>query len=326
MDFPLTVRRRLHVVDSSSSTAVVATDEVEKSGATPDWDLHQRFVIDRSSLESVRDDRAYAYEPGNTVDRSPYYTVSFPFNAGGGPYQVWQDEIGTACPFSPDGAAVRRYGLDLHPLRCDFAKAPVRPYFVDRLTAWGLPKQVALRQIAPQLAAAGIDLQQLAAQVLPRLSVSDRSAILSILGRPIGLSYLLDTDIRVLVEPDTGSVVALDRTTKTIFAQLDISGVSDAEVILTKPSYAATPAVVAAVATLRRLITRPPTAKVLTSTYSQTPQSVDDAASYVRRFRHKTGFVERIVAYGMLVIGAAIISGGARAGRRVRRRQRQGGL
>jgi len=322
-DFPLTVQRRLHAVSSSGSTVILAEEETQTAGTVLNWSLHHVYVVDRRSLKSVADDGAYAYTPENSVDRSPYYVVGVPSESGGDSYRLWQNETGTTSTCLLDDMVVRNYGAALRSLTCHLA-APAQRYYVDQLATLGLPRQLSLEQITPQLVAAGINVQQLVARVLPHLSASDRTSIQSILGQPIHVRYFVDIDSRFLVEPGTGGILD-GGISKTLNAQLDLRGVSEAEAIFAKPRYAGEPPVVTALATLRQLIPLAPTFTVFTVSYTQTPQSVRDALNRLADRYSRTGLAGSLLPLALLATGFAVAVVGAVAGLVSRRRQEQGG-
>ena len=68
----------------------------EKVGPLPEQTIQQQYVMDRSSLENVKSEKAYAYAPQNETDRAPHYSINFPFGTGAGPYTVWKNEIGAS--------------------------------------------------------------------------------------------------------------------------------------------------------------------------------------------------------------------------------------
>ena len=68
---PLQIRRHVRVVDSSGSQATVQETSTERAGRLPEQTLEQRYLIDRSSLENVKSERAYAYTPKNVSNRAP---------------------------------------------------------------------------------------------------------------------------------------------------------------------------------------------------------------------------------------------------------------
>src|SRR5262249_54122092 len=176
-EYPLTVRRRLHTVGSSVSTVVVAEEQTLTAGPVFNLSLHHVYVLDRQSMRSVADTRAYAYAPENKVDRSPYYTVGLPVDLAIGSFPVWQDEIGKPCAFAVDDPNVREYRVPLRSLVCTGGGVPVQGYFVDQLAGVGFRKQLSLRQITPQLLAAGLDFQRMFDRVVPYLSAGDGAAL-----------------------------------------------------------------------------------------------------------------------------------------------------
>lgn len=307
---PLGIKRRLHVVESSSSTVVIQEDDIEKIGPLPEQNFKQRYVLNRRTMKDKADPRTYAYVEGNTVDRSPNYAVNLPFDTGSGPYQIWKNEIGAPYTFRQDGATVHRDGLTLCPMLGKVRKAPVKDYYIDQLKSQGIPKQLTLAQLTPQLKAQGIDPTLLASQVLPQLSSADRASVLSTLAQPIALKYVLDVDTRLLVEPRTGGFVSLDRINQTIYAQPDIAGIGRVQAILAKPAYASKPAVSAAATTLDKLVTSPPTTRIFTIDYGQTPASVADLASYVKDLGDKIDLAETTIPLVLLVAGGVLVIAG----------------
>ena len=60
-------------------------------------ELDAQYVMDRTTINNVADDRAWAFSPDNVVDRSPAFRLAFPFGiagrvrpCGSGPTR-WQD-------------------------------------------------------------------------------------------------------------------------------------------------------------------------------------------------------------------------------------------
>ena len=196
---PLTINRRLHVVSSNGSQAVVKEDSVEKIGPLPQQDLQQQYVIDRSSLKNLQSSQSYAYTPANQVNRSPAYSINLPFDTGAGPYQVWKNEVGRSYTFRQQGASFARDGVTLIPLQGELTNAPAQPYYLAELRSLGLPTSTTMQRLAPQLKALGLDPAQLTATLLPKLTSTDRSAIQSALAQPITLHYLVSVKTRLLV-------------------------------------------------------------------------------------------------------------------------------
>lgn len=298
---PLTIRRQLRVVETTGSRAVVQEDDRETIGPLPEIDFKQRYVIDRGTIRNVASDQAYAYTESNRIDRSPTYAINLPFDAGKGPYEIWKNEVGRSYTFRQEGAKTTRDGLTLMPMvgRLDDAKA--QPYYIDQLASQRIPKQLTLAQLTPQLKAQGIDPQRIASQVLPQLTAADRAEALSIIGPPITLDYRVGVATRLLVEPRTGAFVSLDRIDQTLSSRPDIAGIGRVQAILAKPQYRSKPAVTSTAGTLARLVRNPPTTRVFTISYGQTPPSVTDIASYVTKKADRIDLVTKTIPLALLI-------------------------
>jgi DUF3068 family protein len=301
---PLTINRRLHVISSTGSQAVVREDSVEKIGSLPQQDLRQQYVIDRSSLKNLSSSDAYAYTAANHVNRSPAYSINLPFDTGAGPYQIWKNEVGRSYTFSQQGASFTRDGVTLIPLQGQLSNAKAQEYYLAELRSLGLPTQTTLQRLAPQLKALGLDPAQLSTTLLPKLTAADRSAIQSALGQPIGLRYVVSVKTRLLVEPTTGAIVSLDRIDQTLGVQPQFTALTQVAAILSKAEYRTAPVIQAVGATLTKLAKSPPTTRVFNINYGQTPASVADIASYAKSKADGINTVETTIPIGLLVLGA----------------------
>jgi Porin PorA len=301
---PLTIHRRLRVVNSTGSHAVVKEDAVEQIGTLPPQDVQQQYVLDPSSLKNVAGREAYTYAPANHVNRSPAYAVNLPFGTQSGPYQVWKNEIGRSYTFRQQGGKVSRDGLTLIPFQGEVTDVPAQPYYLATLDTLGhLPTQTTIGQLTPQLKALGIDPIQLRTMLLPQLSASDRAAITSALTRPIPLRYVVSAKTRLLVEPTTGAIVSLDRIDESLGVQPQLGGFAVIGSVLAKSAYRNNPVVTAAGSALARLSHSPATARVFSYTYGQTPASVADIASYAKSGANKITAVETTIPLGLLLVG-----------------------
>ena len=300
---PLAIHRRLHVVSSNGSQAVVKEDDVTKIGPLPQQDFQQQYVISRTSLRNLVSNRSYAYRPSSVVDRAPAYSINLPFDTGAGPYQVWKNEVGRSYTFRQHGATVSRDGLTLIPLEGQLAKVPAQPYYLAQLRVLGLPTQTTIQRLAPQLKALGLDPAQLSASLLPKLSAADRSAIQSVLAQPIGLRYVVSVKTLLLIEPTTGAIVSLDHIDQTLGVQPNFATLSQLGTILAKPQYRALPAVRAVGAVLARVAKSPPTANVFNLDYRSTPASVADLASYANSKANGINAVKTTIPLVLLIAG-----------------------
>ena len=96
MVVPLTVDRHLEAVGDESGASVVVIRETIRQQAGDLFDVTQtnQYVMDRSTVENVADDRAFAFEPANVVDRSGAYRLNLPFDTSTDEtYAIYTNEI-----------------------------------------------------------------------------------------------------------------------------------------------------------------------------------------------------------------------------------------
>ena len=300
---PLTIHRRIHVVSSTGSQAVVREDDVEKIGPLPQQDLQQQYVISRTSIKNIASPQAYAYSPTTVVNRAPAYSINLPFDTGAGPYEIWKNEVGRSYTFRQQGDTLTSNGLTLIPLQGELTNAPAKPYYLAQLRALGLPAQTTIQRLAPQLRALGLDPAQLSATLLPKLSAADRAAVQSALSQPIGLNYVVSVKTQLLVEPTTGAIVSLHSINQTLGVQPAFAALGQIGAILTKAQYRAVPVIRIAVATLTQLAKSPPTAKVFNLAYAQTPASVTDIAAYTKNKADAIDLAKTTIPLVLLLAG-----------------------
>jgi len=278
---PLSLERRLSTVETTGNTVIMQQDDSEKIGPLPALVFTQRYAIDQDSVRNVASPQAYAYTPGNTVDRSPAYSVNLPLGTGNGPYPLWDDATGQTYPLTAQGS-VTRDGLRLLRFHGHLAGARVSPAFLTALAPLGLPATATLTDLTPQLMAAGVDVTQLLSGPLRQLDSTDQNVVKGIINAPITVGYLLTTDVTLLVDPQTGTIVSLDRISQTLAMRPEIAGIGRVLAILSQAKYAAKPDVVAAAAQVAKLITAPPTTPLFTVSYAQTPQTVASVAAFAK--------------------------------------------
>lgn len=303
---PLTIERNLKVIQSSGTRAAVQETSTEQLGPAAPRRLLQRFVIDRGTLQNVSSPAAYAYTPENVTDRAPAYSINLPFDTGDGPYAFWKNETATTYPFRRSGDDVERHGLTLMPLHGSLADAPATQAYMQAL---GLKTRMSVQDLAPQLQAAGIDLDALTAQLLPVLSSADRTAVRAALAAPVEVRYLVSADTRLLVEPTTGAIVSLDRVDQTLSAVPDLSRLASFGTLLSKPQYAKSEVAQATLAALEAMPTRP--TRVMSLRYAQTPDSVADIAAYTKDKADSIRLVEVWIPFVLVAVGVALLAAAA---------------
>jgi hypothetical protein len=276
----------MHLVETSGSTAVVQEDDQQTVGPLGPQRSSHRYTVDRSTLENVASAQAYAFAPGNVVDRSPAFSVSFPFDAGHGAFLLWDDRIGQAYPLRYTGAgSVDR--LSVNRYSGSFAATAVQPAFLAQLTAAGLPVSVTFDQLRAQLAAEGTSLDQFVNTGLRQLDQGDQRAVNDILNRPISLTYDLATDTSVAVEPRTGTIVSVNRARDVVTERPELTGLNRIYAIMTQPKYAGKPDVGTAAATLAKLSNAVPATQVLRQTYAETADSTATVAALARAWANR---------------------------------------
>ena len=316
---PLEIRRHVRVVESSGSQATVQETSTERAGPLPEQTLEQRYVIDRGSLENVKSDNAYAYKPDNVTDRSPYYSINLPFDAGSGPYSVFKNETGTAYAFKQDGGEIERDGVTLIPMVGSLASVPATPAYVDQLPGQGIAKSLIAEQMSARLRAQGVDLQALAEQVLPEMTEVQRKLAKTVLAQVVPLKYYVSVRTRLLVEPTTGAIVSLDKIDQTLSAAPDLKGFQRLADLLSRSPLAGRPAV-ERLSNALAAVTKPDPVKVLAMSYGQTPESVADFAAYAKDKAAAIDLVKTTIpaALGILA-GLVLLIAGLMAARDRRR-------
>lgn len=308
---PLKIQRHVKVVTSSGSQVTVHESSTERIGPLPAQDLQQQYVFSRTSLKNLADPAAYAYTPKNVTDRSPYYAINFPFDTGKGPYEIWKNELGRPYAFRHVGGDVKRDGLTLHVMEGSLTNAPVTTAYLAELRGQRLASTLSFRQISAQLAAQGIDLQQMVARVLPNATPAQQAAIKALIRRSVPLKYSMSVKARLLVEPRTGGIVSLDRIDETLAAKPDLGAFAKVAALLGQSRLAGDPAVQATVGKLTALAQAPP-AKVAGLTYGQTPASVADFAAYTKGLADDVTLVERTIPLiaGIAALLLLLVAGG----------------
>lgn len=276
---PLHLNRRLRTLESGGGTVIVQQDDSEQIGQLPALHFAQRYAIDQGSVRNVASLQAYAYAPGNQVDRSPAYSVNLPLGTGTGPYPIWDDATGQSYPLTAQGS-VTRDGLNLDQFHGHLAGARVSAAFLTALAPLGLPSTLTLDQLTTQLKNR-VDVTMLR-NAVRALDAPDQNIVNGIIGAPITVDYRLTIDARLLVYPPTGTIVSLDHVDQTLDMSPDITGIGRVLAIISQPKYAANTTVMTAAAQLATLIAKPPTTTLATWTYQQDARSVATIAAFAK--------------------------------------------
>jgi hypothetical protein len=152
------------------------------------------YVMDRRTLQNVADDRAYAFDPSNVVDRSGAYRLNLPFDtSSGSTYEIYKNEIGTTYEARADTTTPTsdEAGLHLHNFGASATEVPLDDAYLAELnTIVALPESLTLDQLKPQLDAAGLDVDAVLSAVAPVVTSADLATLAPIAGQPIPLQYV----------------------------------------------------------------------------------------------------------------------------------------
>jgi hypothetical protein len=289
MVMPLTVDRHIEAIgDESGSSRVLVRETLDmKAGDLVDTTQTNDYVMDRSTVENVSDERAYSFDPANNVDRSGAYRLNLPFDTSRGEtYEIYKNEIDDTYVMRPDtGSPTSRVeGLDLSNFTASLDEAPLSDAYIAELNnVVTLPETVTLDQLKPHLLAAGIDVDGLIAALSPVLTAEDAATLSAFAAEPIPLDYVLSFDGTAAVEPVTGAEVRVANA-ETVGARPVLTSLPTLQGVLSH--YPDLPAATTASAALDGLATAPAT-PLFQFDYEQTPASVADIADQTQSMRRQ---------------------------------------
>jgi Porin PorA len=136
---PLTVDRHIEAIgdESGSSTVVVRETIHQVAGDLLDVTQTNQYVMDRSAIENVADDRAYAFDPDNVVDRSGSFRLNLPFDTSRDEtYDIYKNEIGATYQLVGDRETptTELEGLHLSNFTASVDEAPLSDAYLAELT------------------------------------------------------------------------------------------------------------------------------------------------------------------------------------------------
>jgi hypothetical protein len=306
-EVPLEVRRHVQVVESTSELAVV--HETLNLSAAPLIEAVQenQYVMDRKTMLNVADDRAWAFDQNNVVDRSGAYRLNFPLDNESVPYPIYLNETETTYDATPDEAQPTGTieGLDVHNFQAQVPYTPVTETYLaalDTALPQPLPRELGLEQLNPLLAAAGIDIPGLLPALLPALNEADRETIIGLAQQPVKLQYLLRNSGEDSVEVNTGGIVEVRNVEQNFAAAPDPALVPQLNDLLGR--YTQVPGVSEAIENLGKLAAEP--IKIFDNRFTQTPESITEIAGSVRDLRDLKSTAEETVPLVLLIAGIVL--------------------
>lgn len=323
LELPLTVDRRIEALDDESGSARVVVRETidQQAGDLIDTTQTNVYVMDRSTVENLDDERAYSFEQGNVVDRSGTYRLNLPFDTSRDEtYEIYKNEVAGTYELVPDGddATTVIEGLELSNFEATMEETPLSDAYLDQLDeVVPLPESVTLDELAPHLLARGIDVERLTAALTPVLTPEDATALADFAAEPIELNYVLSFVGDAAVEPVTGAEIRVT-VTETVGARPGLGGLPALQDVLAR--YPQVPEAAAAADALDDLAADP-TVPLFEYSYEQTPASVADVADEARDLRGQVLLARLWVPIGLVAAALLTLAVGALI---YLRRRRQG--
>ncbi len=240
---PLSLTRHVKVVSGNFGRAVIDENVSIAAGSTTSTESY-RYVMNRRSMRVLDDPRSFAFgKPTATMHPNGAYRINFaPGTSIRGTYRSYIPEADASTPLVP--VEGRHYHSDARIDVMDFTsklEQPVAPYYRTHLEAMGLPMQVTVAQLQPQLAAAGVDVTKTLADVVPLLTPDESKLLAATLANPIPLEYFFLAEGRVSIEPKTGALVDVHAQREGVAVRPDLTGASALQPLLDK--YASIPSV-----------------------------------------------------------------------------------
>lgn len=308
LEQPLTIDRQIRAVgdESGADTVVVKETIAQKAGSLVDTTQTNVYVMDRTTLENLADDRAYAFDPENVVDRNGAYRLNLPFaTSRDETYPIYKNEIDATYQMRPNTADPTRdeEGLKLANFVAAVDEAPLsEAYLAELRKTVPLPEAMTLDQLKPQLEQYGLNVDALLAALAPSLTGADFAALGELAANPISLRYVISFDGRAAVEQTTGAEVDVG-VAERIGARPELTALPELEALLGR--YPDVPEAVGAIAALDEMAAAP-APLLFEYRYDQTPESVADIAAEVTSMRRQILLAKFYLPVGLLI--AALLS------------------
>lgn len=291
-----------------SSTGIIDEEVTFTIGGMAQPALLAAYALDRKTMENVEDDRAWAYDPSNVVNRTGSYYPLLGFDVSKDEtYPIWKGEILEPIEAAfinedeKEGVTVYNFGGTIDPAD----KKEVDPLYIAGL---GLPSEVTFEDIKPQLTAMGVDADALITLATQVLSAEDLQALNQMLEEPIPVKYYWGGEIEVSVEPKTGIPVDSYKDKEALYMELDYTQLSGIFTILSK--YSDDPVLGPALTQLQDLQTQlgeMKPQKIFEYYYEQTDETVKDAIDDAKSSAGLINLVKVYIPWALLIVGALLL-------------------
>jgi len=308
--FDMKVERDIvtNAAEFDSSTGIVDEEVRISIGPIAQAPMKSAFVLDRKTMENVEDDRAWAYDPSNVVNRAGSYYPLLGFDVSKDEtYPVWKGEILEPVEATfineeeKEGVTVYNFGGTI-----DIAdRKEVDPLYIAGLS---LPSEVAFTDIKPQLTAMGVDADALITLATQVLSAEDQQTLNQLLMEPIPINYYWGGEIEISVEPKTGIPVDSYKDIEALYMELDLSNLEGIFDILGKPDYAdALGPALAQLQDVQAQLGEMEPQRVFEYSYEQTDETVKDAIDEAKDSAGLINLVKVYIPWALLIVGALLL-------------------
>jgi hypothetical protein len=308
LEVPLDIDRHIRSLgDESGSSRVVVQETIrQRAGDLLDATQTNVYVMDRRSLQNLADDRAYAFEPSNVVDRSGAYRLNLPFHTSSeSTYPIYKNETATTYEMRASATAPNtdEAGLHLRNFAGSAREVPLDPAYLAELDkSVTLPTSMTLAQLAPRLKTLGLDVDATLAALAPVITPKDLATLSRVAAKRIPLQYVLSFEGTAAIETTTGAEVDVGAR-EWVGAKPVLADVAALRTVIAH--YPDVPEAAAAGDALAALSAAPAT-KLFEYRYQQTRASVADIAGEVASMRNQIRLAEWYVPLALL--GAAALS------------------
>ena len=310
-NLPLSIDRQVKAVPAQSTSSGLVVKDASTVVIGPDKTPQiLQYVLDRSTAKNVKSPYAYALVPGNVVDRTGSYSLGPPPGADTAKtYPMWVDEIGKTVPITYANATQTVHGVGVQEWQLNLSATPMAASFVS---AMHLPATMSFAEFEAQLKAQGTDLA-LGLKILSgSLTAAERTRLAALTVKPIPLQYFYAINIKLLVEPASGTIVDTLAAVRAdrIGPDLGPFAAGLAPMLAAHPSNPAA----APLADGSKKLTAAPAQPLYTLTFHQTPASVTETAGQAGHNASLLRIIELWIPVGLGVIGL-ILAGLAFTGR-----------
>lgn len=261
------------------------------------------YVLDRKTLENVKDDRAYAWMPTNVVDREGAYYPLFPFDTSKDEsYKLWKNEIGDAVEVEFVNEEDKE-GITVYDFKLAFEDREVVDAYVQ---AMGLPASTTFEELKPLLKAAGVDVDAFLAMAVQAMQPADLQALQQALKGDIPLKYFWSAEQELSVDPKTGTPVDIYKSSERLTYKLDTEGLAGLQALLAK--YVNDPRLGPAIIQLAGLQAQMGEArKVFSYEYATTQDTLKAAVEDAKDGAGRINLVKVYIPWALLIVGALIL-------------------